>query len=160
MTKVGLVFIIAFLIGFRIGAEDSLLPQMTVKTYKTTAPEKDYAISLVSPPHQSTLSTGIVTFQWAVDAEKQRQLTNKSFKGPQKVELVLHKLSTDKKVSIRTSHAYGRINCPPGEYRWQVTGVNSLIDSRWRAFKVVNLKSDYLPKQTLRQPSSLRKTRN
>ena len=105
-------------------------------------------IQLVSPPHNSTLTTGVVTFQWKVGAQAFKKENGKATKKTSaknevlniKIKLLVEKINSDRKRLIKTQRLQTHMFCEPGQYRWRVVGDAGKVESRWRLFKVIDFK--------------------
>src|SRR6185437_5454341 len=65
-----------------------------VKTYKTQAPVAAREIQLITPPHLSTLTPGVVKFQWEVDSKVHVKKA--------KSDLIVEKIDSTSKRLIKT----------------------------------------------------------
>jgi hypothetical protein len=122
--------------------------KMHVKTYKTLK-EKIRTIHLLSPPHNSTLTPGVVTFSWDVEPNLKKQLQSTS-PTAKKTNLIVtvEKISSSRKKTVITRRLQTHMFCESGKYRWKV-GVAANNESRWRLFSVITLKTKqaYNPRQ-------------
>ncbi len=101
---------------------------MSVKTIRVNVKKPVYhGIKLISPPHRSTLSNGVVTFQWQFD--------KKPKKSKLAVELV--DLENSNKVVLNAKDTKRRHSMDAGNYKWRVVDAKNKSQSVWRLFKVV-----------------------
>lgn len=130
----------------RLDSSDEVQNKFDVQMQR--APHKINDIQLVSPPHNSTLTTGVVTFQWKVGAQAFKKENKKSARkvGSKnevpniKIKLQVEKMNSDKKHLIKTQRLQTHMFCEPGQYRWRVVGDAGKVESRWRLFKVIDFK--------------------
>ena len=122
--------------------------KMNVTTYKTSIVEDTHDIQLLFPPHNSTLTPGVVKFQWLVGPNAVKKERGRGLKALEisdlrpklKINLILEKINSQSKHLIKTQNLESYVSCDPGTYRWRVVGANGKVESRWRMFKIIQLK--------------------
>jgi hypothetical protein len=102
---------------------------MTIKTIKTKKPEKVAFIQLVSPPNKSTLSNGVVTFEWEFKKEFKKK----------KLELILENTESGKQSKFKAKNNKFQHYMNEGQYKWQVQDNTNKNKSKWYMFKVINI---------------------
>jgi len=107
----------------------------SVRRVRLSAVTKVYhGIQLVSPQHNSTYTPGVITFSWKI-------LSPSSSKKKHYVVLKVERLDGKKKYSRRISKEKKLLELSPGDYKWQVASEKPTQESRWRLFKVIEMKS-------------------
>jgi hypothetical protein len=117
-----------------------------------TPPSAPRALQLVFPPYRSVITSGVVPFEWRLDWPDQSKKKKKNRKPPPKIfKLVLERTSKPNpksrrpgnlKLSLPSRGHKRHIYLTRGEYRWRVIVDKPKLESKWRTFRVIDLKSD------------------
>lgn len=118
-------------------SDDKASQEFQVNTVNTLNKSKIHPppnrIHLITPPHKSTMTPGVVTFAWELPKKAKRK----------DIRLIIEKID-DKKTKNSNWKASKdtkkRIYVGPGKYRWRVADSSSKFESLWRLFTVIKLK--------------------